>query len=93
MVRRPLGRALDQVDLVYCHRPVDELRELAQLATSLGARTLWLQSGQTAQGGKDPKGCWLPEQVAREAVAIANSFGLALVASSYIADVVRSLGR
>jgi len=44
-VSRPLGRALDRVDLVYCHRPFGELPGIIALARRLGARALWWQTG------------------------------------------------
>ena len=91
VARRPLGRAPEYVDLVYCHRPLAELPDLARLAKTLGARTVWLQSGRTAACEKDPKGCWLPDQQARDAKEMVNALGLAFVCDAYIADVVRTL--
>jgi predicted CoA-binding protein len=36
------------VDLVYAHRPVDELPEIIERAVALGARALWLETGSPA---------------------------------------------
>jgi hypothetical protein len=34
----------EQVDLVYCHRPLEELPGIVALAQELGARAVWCQS-------------------------------------------------
>ncbi|CAN5579136.1 hypothetical protein BH23CHL7_BH23CHL7_22970 [soil metagenome] len=36
------------VDLVYAHRPVDELPEIMERAVALGARAVWVQAGSPA---------------------------------------------
>jgi predicted CoA-binding protein len=91
-VSRPLGREPDRVDLVYCHRPFDELPGIIALAGRLGARALWWQTGLTGGGGKDPTGCWATPQQSRQARGLAAAAGLAYVDSVYIADAVRARG-
>jgi predicted CoA-binding protein len=92
VVRRHVGRPPDHADLVYAHRPLDELPRILDMAREIGAKAVWCQSGLTSAGAKDPKGCWVPEEKSREARAIVESAGLVYVDDVYIADVVRQLG-
>ena len=91
-VSRPLGRALDRVDLVYCHRPFGELPGIIALAGRLGARALWWQTGLASDGTKDPSGCWIPPGESDQARELAAAAGLGYVDGVYIADAVRALG-
>ena len=92
-VSRPLGRAPDRVDLVYCHRPFGELSGIVALAGRLGARALWWQTGLTSGGdGKDPSGCWVPPGETQQARELAAAAGLAYIDDVYIADAARALG-
>jgi hypothetical protein len=91
-VSRPLGRALDRVDLVYCHRPFGELPSIIALAGRLGARALWWQTGLASDGTKDPSGCWIPPGESDQARELAAAAGLAYVDDVYIADAVRARG-
>ena len=91
-VSRPLGRALDHVDLVYCHRPFGELPGIIALAGRLGARALWWQTGLISDGSKDPSGCWVPPGESRQARELAGTAGLAYVDDVYIADASGSGG-
>ena len=91
-VSRPLGRALDRVDLVYCHRPLPELPGIIALAVRLGARALWWQTGLASDGGKDPSGCWAPPGESDQARELAGAAGLAYVDDVYLADAVRARG-
>jgi predicted CoA-binding protein len=88
---RPAGRAPEHVDLVYCHRPVEELPGIAAMARELGARGVWRQSGLSAEGVSDPAGCWVAPHEARQARAIADSAGLAYLDAPYIVDALRQL--
>lgn len=88
----PLGRRPERVDLVYVHRPPDELPHIVELAKALGATTVWYQSGLAGPGAKDPRGCWIDPQTSRTARELVESAGLAYVDDQYIADVVRLLG-
>jgi hypothetical protein len=80
------------VDLVYCHRPLDELPGIIALAGRLGARGLWWQTGLASDGGKDPSGCWAPPEESRQARELAAAARLAYIDDVYIADAVRALG-
>jgi len=91
-VSRPLGRAPGRVDLVYCHRPFGELPDIVALASRLGARAFWWQTGLASGGGKDPSGCWAPPEESRRARELAAAAGLAYIDDVYIADAARARG-
>jgi predicted CoA-binding protein len=78
-------------DLVYVYRPLDELPDLVALARELGTRTVWLQSGRTADHMRDPHACWMSDDSSAEARRIVEAAGLTYLDQPYIADVVRSL--
>ena len=86
---RRLGGRPERVDLVYVHRPLAELPGIVAMATALGATAVWYQSGLAGDGTKDPTGCWLPPDAAREARGIVESAGLRYVDDVYLADAVR----
>jgi CoA binding protein len=85
---RSVGRP-EQVDLVYVHRPFDELPGIVALAKASGAKAVWWQSGLTSAGAKDPKGSWISEHVSRQARELVESAGLRYIDDVYIADAVR----
>jgi predicted CoA-binding protein len=88
---RSVERLPEHADLVYAHRPIDELQGIVETAKSIGAKAIWLQSGRDSTGAKDPRGCWsLPEESAK-AHAIVEGGSLAYIESPYIADAVRAL--
>jgi predicted CoA-binding protein len=89
--RRDLGEPLDHADLVYVHRPVDELPGIVQTALRLGATAVWRQSGLDRSGSRDPAGCWLPVTESQQGRQIVESAGLAYVDDVYIVDAVRAL--
>lgn len=89
--RQPLGRAPHSIDLVYAHRPCEELPALVAQARALGARAVWYQSGLFGDGLKDPRGCWLSETATRELRELAQSAGLQMIIADYIADAARKL--
>lgn len=60
VVQRAAGRRPEQVDLVYMHRPLEELPGIVAMATDVGAQAVWCQSGLASAGTNDPKGCWVP---------------------------------
>ena len=91
VVTRKVGRPPEKVDVVYSHRPVDELPGIVEMAKGLGARTVWCQSGLASGGENDPKGYWVPEEKSQEARKIVESAGLTYVDDAYIADVARQL--
>jgi len=90
-VSRPAPRPPDHVDLVYCHRPLDELAGIVALAKRLGASAVWRQSGLDPSGAEDPKGCWTPGDEAEQARELVESAGLAYVDHVYIGDAARQL--
>lgn len=91
-VSGPLGREPGRVDLVYCHRPFDELPGIIALAGRLGARALWWQTGLASDGSRDPSGCWVPPGESGQARELATAAGLAYVDGVYIADAARAQG-
>ena len=89
---RPLGRALEHADLVYCHRPFSELPSIIAMAQGLGARAVWRQSGLTSTGAKAPDGCWTPPGESQQGRELAAAAGLNYIDDIYIADAVRAFG-
>jgi hypothetical protein len=90
VVPRKVGRP-DRLDLVYAHRPVDELPGIVAMAKDLGASAIWRQSGLGAGGSKDAEGCWLPEDESRQGRAMVEAAGLRYIDDVYIAGAVRKL--
>lgn len=91
VVGMPTGHPPEHADLVYVHRPVGELPNIVAIAQQVGATAVWHQSGLSSTGAKDPRGCWMPEAVSEQAMAIVESAGLIYLQEPYIADVVRRL--
>jgi predicted CoA-binding protein len=91
VVSRPAGAAPVHADLVYSHRPLSELPGIVELAQALGAGAVWVQSGRSETGDKDPKGCWVPEADSRAARSLVESAGLRYLEAPYIADAVRGV--
>jgi predicted CoA-binding protein len=90
VVPRKVGRPPDRADLVYSHRPLSELPGIIAMAKTLQAKTIWTQSGLSAAGVIDPKGCWLPEEERRSAQSLVEAAGLNYVCEPYIGDVARA---
>jgi hypothetical protein len=88
---RRVGRPPERADLVYSYRPLNELPGIVADAKALQARTIWTQSGVSAGGKDDPKGCWIPEDELRRARELVQSAGLTHIAEPYIGDVAREL--
>ena len=86
-------RAVDgppsQVDILYVHRPIDELASIVEQARTLNARAVWLQSGIDPNGARNPRGCWLPSHDAARAKQMVESADLVFVDSPYLPDAVR----
>jgi len=91
VVARALGEAPSGVDIVYAHRPEDELAGIVASAQQLGAGALWWQSGLSGPDTKDPRGVWVEEAQSRRIRALAESEGLAFVCDVYIGDAAREL--
>jgi hypothetical protein len=91
VVSRPAPAPPDHVDLVYCHRPLDELAGIVALAKRLGASAVWRQSGLDPSGARDPEGCWTPAHDAARARELVESAGLDYVGDVYIGEAARQL--
>jgi predicted CoA-binding protein len=89
--RRDLGGPLDHADLVYAHRPLEELPGIVQTALRLGASAVWRQSGLDSTGSRDPVGCWLPVVESQQGRRLVESAGLVYIDDVYIVDAVRAL--
>lgn len=87
---RRVGRLPQHADLVYTHRPLDELPQIIETAKSIGAGALWIQSGRDQSGAKDPRGVWMPREESARAREIVEAAGLGYVEAPYIADAVRT---
>ncbi|MDQ6615240.1 MAG: CoA-binding protein [Actinomycetota bacterium] len=90
VVSRPVGHPPEQADLVYSHRPLNELPGIVARARQLGARAVWHQSGRSEAGSKDPRGCWVPEAESEQARTLVEAAGLHYFESPYLADAVRA---
>jgi predicted CoA-binding protein len=90
--RRDLDEPLDHADLVYAHRPIDELPGIVQTALRLGASAMWRQSGLDSTGRRDPAGCWLSAAESEQGRRLAEAAGLDYIDDVYIVDAVRALG-
>jgi predicted CoA-binding protein len=90
-VRRP-SPAPDQVELVYVYRPSSELPMIIATAKALNAKAIWTQSGLSATGVKDPRGCWVPDQEHQRADEVVRLSGLSYFSQPYIVDAIRKLG-
>ncbi len=79
-----------QADIVYTHRPIDELPGIVEQARALGSQAIWYQSGLDESGGRDARGCWLPAEQSAGARQIVETAGLAYVQGPYIGDAARA---
>jgi len=86
---RGVGRLPERADLVYAHRPIEELPEIVDTAKSIGAMAVWIQSGRDEAGTKDPRGCWFAPEESSKARGIVEEAGLKYIEAPYIADAVR----
>ena len=90
VVSHKSGRAPDRVDLVYCHRPIGELSNIIATARKLNAKAIWMQSGLSAAGIKDPRGFWMSGPDVDSARERVEAAGLIFISEPYIADVARA---
>jgi hypothetical protein len=86
---RQVDKPNGPIDIVYAHRPVDELAEIVEQARALDARSVWLQSGRDGSGNRDPRGCWLSAEDSTRARQVVESAELVYVDSPYLPDAVR----
>jgi hypothetical protein len=63
---------------------------MVALARDLGASTVWLQSGRTADGSRNPTACWMSTDSSAEARRTVEAAGLTYLDRPYIGDAVRS---
>jgi len=89
VVARPTGGRPDGVDLVYAHRPLEEMPGIVTLAEELGARAVWRQSGVDESGNKDPRGCWTPQEESGGARALVEKANMVYVERPYIGEALR----
>jgi len=93
VVARHIGRPPDRADLIYSYRPLSELPAIITDAKRLQAKTVWTQSGFSAPGIKDARGCWVSEQELQSARSLVQSAGLNFITEPYVGDVAREVGR
>ena len=91
VVGRHTGKAPLSAEVVYSHRPLQELDEILALASQVGAKTVWLQSGKDADGKPDVRGTWFSEEDRAMARAAVEGAGFTFVDDVYIGDAARSL--
>jgi predicted CoA-binding protein len=89
---RAVGEPPKRAELVYTHRPIDELPDIIEAAKAAGAKAVWIQSGLDKTGAKDPRGCWFPQAESAKARAVVEAAGLTYIEAPYIADAVRGRG-
>jgi predicted CoA-binding protein len=88
-IRSP--RRPNRVDIIYAHRPLEELPAIADTARNLDAKLIWWQTGLLEDGSRDPTGCWIDAETSTQARAIAESRGVAYTDDLYIATAVRDV--
>src|SRR6266545_5883179 len=91
VVARHIGRPPERADLICSYRPLSELPEIVATAKRLHAKTVWTQSGVSAAGVNDPRGCWVPEDELQVARNLVQSAGLNYVSELYIGSVAREI--
>lgn len=89
IVGRKTGTPPVSADLVYSYRPLQELAEILNLATRVGAKAVWLQSGKDEAGNPDPRGTWMSDEDRAVARAAVEGSGFGYVDGPYIGDVAR----
>ena len=91
VVARHVGCPPERADLIYSYRPLTELPEIVAVAKGFHAKTVWTQSGLSALGVNDPRGCWVAEEDLKLARNLVQSAGLNYVTEPYIVDVAREI--
>lgn len=91
VVGRATGAPPDHADVVYTHRPIDELPDIVALAGQVGARAVWLHSARTAEGARDNTAVWLSDEDRERARSVVEGAGLTYIDEPYIGDAARSL--
>jgi predicted CoA-binding protein len=80
VVVRNVGVEPEHADLVYTHRPFDELPEILEFAQRIGARAIWAEAGPDSPG-------------ADQARRTVESAGLTYIDAPPISDAVRQHSR
>jgi predicted CoA-binding protein len=80
IVVRNLGVEPDHADIVYTHRPFDELPEILETAQRIGAAAIWSEAGPDTPG-------------ADQARQIVESAGLSYIDAPRITDAARQYSR
>jgi predicted CoA-binding protein len=93
VVARHMGRPPESAELIYSYRPLSELPGIIATAKSLNAKTIWTQSGLSAAGVKDPKGCWVPEEQLKSVQSLVQAAGLNYISEPFIGDVAQEFKR
>lgn len=90
-VTRRKERAPKATDLVYAHRPLTELPAIIATAKALHANAIWIQSGLSASGAHDPRGCWMRDEEQQRAAELVQAAGLKYFNEPYIADAIQQV--
>ena len=90
VVGRYTGKAPVAAEIVYSHRPLEELGEILALASQVGAKAVWLQSGNDAEGKPDVRGTWFSDEDRAMARAAVEGAGFTYVDAPYIGDAARA---
>lgn len=85
---RAVGHPPVHADLVYTHRPLEELPRIIEMAKSVGASAIWVQTGRDANGVSDPRGCWADPDESRRARELVEGAGLAYIERPYIVEAL-----
>ena len=91
VISRAVGHAPERADLIYSYRPFSELPGIIASAKTLNATAIWTQSGLSAAGVRDPRGCWLSIDEQPAARTLVEGAGLKHVFHPYIGDVAREV--
>lgn len=90
VVGRATGAPPDHAEVVYTHRPIDELPAVVALARQVGARTVWLHSARTPEGVRDATAVWISDEDRERARCVVEGAGLNYVDEPYIGDAARA---
>ena len=87
---RRIGQLPEHADLVFTHRPTEELPEIAETARAIGATTLWRHSGVAPDGHAEPAACFVSESESNAGRKIAEAAGLTFIDDVYILDALHA---